>query len=106
MGQRSARVAVATAVAGLLSGALAVAPARAATIILTVPNAIEVTTIHSWCGGTITQVRQINGAFQSGTPTVYIHRARSTLWCLLPVGHLVHHSRHGGGDGPHEGNKE
>lgn len=99
MRQYSARVAVATAVAGLVMGAFAVVPAQAATIVLTVPNAIEVTTIHSWCGGTITQRRQINGPFQKATPTVYIRRTRSTLWCILPVGRLVHH-RHPGGDGP------
>jgi len=94
MRQRSARLAIATAVAGLLAGAQALAPAQAATVILTVPNAIEVTAIHSWCGGTVTQTRQINGRFQKGTPTVYIYRTRATWWCIFPVGRHTHHGGH------------
>lgn len=89
MRRRTARLAVAAAVAGIVTLLAGIPTAQATTVIVTVPNAIVVTTRHSWCGGTRTESRQINGRFQKGTPTVYLYRDRTTWWCILPTGH--HH---------------
>lgn len=87
MRRRNARWAVAAAVAGIVALLAGIPAAQATTVVLTVPNAIVVTTWHSWCGGTRIESRQINGRFQKGTPTVYVYRDRTTWWCILPTGH-------------------
>ena len=70
----------------LLAGALSLltaAPSGAATITATVPNAIVVLTVHSWCGGTRHQSHQLNGPHVAGLPDVYVQQHRSTLACFF-----------------------
>ena len=70
----------------LLAAALSLVtavPAGAASVTATVPNAIVVVTVHSWCGGTRLQSHQLNGHHVVGAPDVYLQQHRSTLACFF-----------------------
>lgn len=49
----------------------------------TMPNAVLVLTLRSWCGGQRTGSHQINGPRDPKAPTVYFYRTERTLRCYF-----------------------